>query len=439
MNAEKFTPLSTVLRPLLALACCGACVVAAPGCTQLQLRRSTVRQATTVTELQYQQVLNNLAMLSCDPEALPSMVALKAGTTQAADTGTIGALPGALTNVLVQPALTGTRTIVEQWSTVPITDDTTLELLRKVYQNALGMNRRLSERDANDLAHALVDQIPTTADTSIEANVMGCAIAGNLQANPPLEAVLIGHEMEIHGRISKHPTNVLVDVEAGKELATVTLLDKSGAALGQPVEVRLPCATCNPFSQVVSCPNGVLEARLGSCINLTFPSDCTPTTEEGRIGCSDWRSEPYFLSVATDSGRRAAQEFYSVMHCVTNTLDWQIVESSKLHPDYFTHCKSLERVPSGLTEEIIYEINEVQEVLMSIHGGWFCVGCKADVPRCACYAGQFHDRYVWVEPGNTRELAQLTLAVLKISSMIRDRQVVNNPSGVQFSPGLTRP
>jgi hypothetical protein len=45
------------------------------------------------------------------------LISIKNGTTQAADTGTGGVLPGAETNVLVQPLLTGTRTIVEQWST----------------------------------------------------------------------------------------------------------------------------------------------------------------------------------------------------------------------------------------------------------------------------------------------------------------------------------
>ena len=42
---------------------CAILVLAATGCTHLQLERSTIHQTATLTDLQYQQVLNNLAML----------------------------------------------------------------------------------------------------------------------------------------------------------------------------------------------------------------------------------------------------------------------------------------------------------------------------------------------------------------------------------------
>ena len=73
----------------------GICILAflplfSSGCAYVQLRKSTLRQASTITELQYQQVLNNLAMLSYDPFALPTMLALKNGTAQVADSGKRG-------------------------------------------------------------------------------------------------------------------------------------------------------------------------------------------------------------------------------------------------------------------------------------------------------------------------------------------------------------
>ena len=58
---------------LLAAAC--------TGCTHCQLSRSTVRQAGTVTDLHYQQVLGNLAAFHCNPDVLPHFAVVGTGGT----------------------------------------------------------------------------------------------------------------------------------------------------------------------------------------------------------------------------------------------------------------------------------------------------------------------------------------------------------------------
>jgi hypothetical protein len=64
----------------------------APGCAYRRLEISTVKQAQTVVELEYQQILNNLAMFCLNPSALPSLTTLKTGATQVGDSGTLGFL-----------------------------------------------------------------------------------------------------------------------------------------------------------------------------------------------------------------------------------------------------------------------------------------------------------------------------------------------------------
>ena len=61
------------------------------GCTSGRLRQRTINQASTLPELQYQQVLNNLALFAANPSALPWHVNLKEGTSQITDSGTAGA------------------------------------------------------------------------------------------------------------------------------------------------------------------------------------------------------------------------------------------------------------------------------------------------------------------------------------------------------------
>ena len=41
------------------------------GCTHLQLSRSTLRQAGAITDLEYKQVVSNLAAYHCNPDVLP--------------------------------------------------------------------------------------------------------------------------------------------------------------------------------------------------------------------------------------------------------------------------------------------------------------------------------------------------------------------------------
>src|SRR5580700_1860725 len=96
-----------------------------PGCTNLQLKRSTVDQASTLTDLQYRQVLSNLAMFSKNPSAIPFHINVRDGSAQIADTGSAGLIGGFGRSMGYlasgTPSLSGSRTVVDQWSMVPIT------------------------------------------------------------------------------------------------------------------------------------------------------------------------------------------------------------------------------------------------------------------------------------------------------------------------------
>ena len=59
-----------------------ACIT---GCTTGRLRQRTVNQGGSLPELQYQQVLDNLAQFATNPSALPWHVNLREGTTQITD------------------------------------------------------------------------------------------------------------------------------------------------------------------------------------------------------------------------------------------------------------------------------------------------------------------------------------------------------------------
>jgi hypothetical protein len=150
--------------------------IALSGCANVQLKLSTLRSASTLTDLQYQQVLDNLAMYCEHPTALPWHVSLQNGAVQVADAGSVGTIAQSdLSHAFTwSPYFTGTRSVVTQWSTIPVTDDTTLRLLRRAYQIAVSYR---AERDLDpdlmyDLAHSLKSQIATNADISLDTNLL---------------------------------------------------------------------------------------------------------------------------------------------------------------------------------------------------------------------------------------------------------------------------
>jgi hypothetical protein len=152
------------------------------GCTSARLRYSVNDQARTLTELQYEQVLANLAMISAQPWALPSMVVVRDGSDQIQDVGSATATLYLNTGNSAPPSLTGTRTVVEQWGVRPVTDDTELKVLQMAYQRAVGISVSLQSdfKFANELAHELKKQLsePENPDYRLEDSYILNYISG---------------------------------------------------------------------------------------------------------------------------------------------------------------------------------------------------------------------------------------------------------------------
>src|SRR5436305_13113188 len=118
------------------------------GCaTHLALRDDTVRTTDTLMDLQYQQVLDNVARFHADPDTLPSFAVASAGTVSVADTAGASVSPtysptlttaqqggGALPILSLLFPFTAQRALTENWSLTPITDADNLRRLRCAYR-----------------------------------------------------------------------------------------------------------------------------------------------------------------------------------------------------------------------------------------------------------------------------------------------------------------
>lgn len=118
------------------------------GCqTHLALRDNTLRTSGTLTDLNYQQVLNNVALFTANPSSMPAIAVITSGTVTVADQKTIngsatysptltfaqqggGALP--LLSLFLNPSVQ--RNLTENWSMVPVTDIDSMRRIRCAMQ-----------------------------------------------------------------------------------------------------------------------------------------------------------------------------------------------------------------------------------------------------------------------------------------------------------------
>ncbi len=141
------------------------------GCTSVRLRQRTIHQGSTLPDLQYQQVLDNLALFAENPSALPWHINLREGTSQVTDSGSAGALVDLGPPAVTQPQIFGSRTVVAQWGMSPVIDATELRLLRVAYRRAHGSPEMPSPEFLDELTHELKDQVPSNVDLQQESGL----------------------------------------------------------------------------------------------------------------------------------------------------------------------------------------------------------------------------------------------------------------------------
>jgi len=111
-------------------------LLACSGCTHRQLLSSTARQADTLTDLQYRQVLDNLAHFHEHPAVLPHFAVVGAGGTSVNDSGGANAELVWDPRTLIEESLgiEAAREVEEQWTLAPVTDPDKLRAIRCAFQ-----------------------------------------------------------------------------------------------------------------------------------------------------------------------------------------------------------------------------------------------------------------------------------------------------------------
>ena len=148
------------------------------GCTNTQLRISTVNQGATLADIQYQMVLRNLATFAENPSAIPWHISITSGTAQVADAATahssfVGHFPQQAVSRFFEwdPGISGSRTIVQQWATNPIVHTDAIKVLQMAYRRAYGIDEMPDKRLLDDMAHDIKKQVISTEDLRTESSL----------------------------------------------------------------------------------------------------------------------------------------------------------------------------------------------------------------------------------------------------------------------------
>lgn len=352
------------------------------GCTNEQLRRSTIHQAMTLNEIQHRQVMQNLATFAANIHAIPRQVTLKDGTAQITDSGSI---VGQVINDRFLN-LGASRAVTDLWNMEPVTNDVALKILRIAYRRALGVEENLYTDDlANEFAHELKEQIYQVDDLRTlisNAELQQRAKEGNIPDSIPATKsdALSGLYQD---RTVNDVANVMVDGEMRQITTSKTVRmrveDVPGICAEDAKKVR------DKFQKVVS----------ANALNIVYPDERIDETNLAVIE----------LGGLFDKNENPVSAF---------------------------------RPATPLVIELRRQVYETNKDLEEILPGW--LGRSQDkhgVPMNACYVAYAKECgagcYVWVCPDNMKEFEEFTLKIIGLSGLIKETNVTGS-SGVKFTP-----
>lgn len=390
------------MRPLTLLVAVG---VLSTGCTHAALERRTVKQASTLTDLQYRQVMDNLAMFACNADALAWHVKLKGGVVQIADQGSGGfaaditTVAGGDTRLL--PTAAAQRGVLNQWDVEPAVDSDELEHLGLVYRKAVNPADPGLWNQMHDAICGLSVRFSLLPRVETIRRIIWKHEGGDYpRANQPLPAGIEGYPGAFR------VVEIINALEEEKD-------EKKQAFRHHQIAVLKGLLGETDEAKVEMWKKSVKEKRPERSRSLPKVS-ARPQRPDARPLDDTSETMPLILT--------AIHAACPAGYLPSTDVIWDT-----------------ERNP-GLIDQAEDKIRKFEDLLTEdrFQVQWLNVGCKKDVPKCACYVGHYRncgrDCYVWVTPENLRYLREYTLAVLTVAPI--QAQDVLGGRGAAFSPSL---
>jgi hypothetical protein len=390
-------------------------VILLTGCTQNFLKQNTLRTGGSLPDLQTKQVLDNLALLACQPDANPWHLNLASGLIQATDQGNATFTGnvfshGASSNNMFIPALGAQRALVEQWSVNPVTDGGVLETLGVAYHKAL-------KPQDSGVVNDILDQI-VALSVRFTLLPQESTIRSILQYPDPRDQMteiiktLDKDEVKLKKRLDE--TRVYkkrlddINVKAAYDLAMqIHDLEAKRDLLKDQTKVLNRLADSDPA-----------DKRKRSQHRYAFNRPPSPRHAPAgvRRGLEPSETSDTTLLILT-----ALQAKSPPGYLPPTDILWQTTRNP------------------ALVDQAEDQIARLEELLEEkFQTDWLHTGCKRDVPHCACYVGHFkgcgQECYVWVMPEDYPTLQKFVRIILDLAAPTAPQDIpARSPA---FSPSL---
>jgi hypothetical protein len=422
MNSLRFHSLPRNIFCAVAIA--GSLAILA-GCEAAQVANRTINQSSYLPDLQYRQVIDNLAIIADSPTALPyfnppnsskTTIQRTAQTTFGMQWGLISALQhvktrgtmplvAAITKTYqplvvsqITPGVQGTQQSIEEWDTALSLDPVRSIVMQGLYRKVLGyplatpFQVRLLQKFFYDYPN---HNVTDSSDASSEGPM------------PPYLAVqeAADHQNSLKARVDAaakaYPTTSAVRAPvppapgAGISGPATTPGGSLAALPAEPATVA-PATTHShipaQLKEVFKCDEAGIIARLERLSLCSASQECTRTlavrlartvlmTLDGPAPDPDGPFKTAVLN-ATVAVANLAQQVQ---------VERPIRERGDTYANYNAEFRGLYH---------------------SLQPGWVGRGTRKDVPRDACYVGHHGQTYVWVTSDHLDQLTNLTIAIL---------------------------
>lgn len=365
--------------------------LAASGCTQWQLARSTISQGNTLGDMQRRQVLDNLAMFRADPDALAWHLKLRGGLVQVADQGSVSLLGVIFNDASLSPSGGFQRGVVGQWDIEPAVDVDELESLQLAYRLAV------NPQDA-EARHEVYKTIGETAvsDHIVLSESALEELIGALVADPAEREAFRARNRALRAELRNQ----------------ASIIDQLRAADAQRTASERQAPNQDASAPDIESLKAMLESRV---LTADTAQAWVMLTTEARV-------------LTEDNLIKLTQE----------------VCGAELHfvPRYPIDARRERNV--AIVDQSQEKIDKLFQLLddEQFQRPWLFCGEKRDVPHDACDVGRYGRCYVWAAPQARRTLTDFVLIVLALAPS-GDQDISGGgaaPSGgggAAYSPTLT--
>lgn len=393
------------------------------GCEAATVANRTINQSSYIPDLQYRQVIDNLAIIADNPSAMPyfnppnvsrTTIQRTAQTTFGSQWGLIAALmhvrnfglglnpvlavtktqePLVLTQLA--PGVQGFQQAIEEWDTALFLDPVRAIVMQGLYRKVLGYP--LSTPFQTRLLQKFFYDYPNE----------------NFYDNTILFPDGLTPTYLLVGEVDDRQKALKVQVDAAVKPPVY-----GPVALFTPVPVALPApgAPANGVPMAVPLPS------------IPHPLPYGATTEIGPELLDVFRRDeaaimarlakvPLYDPDHECTRRDALCLGEKVLHCAASNDFRDAVNRVSVAIATLSQRVQLERPIRERCDTYANYNAEFRELYHSLQAGWVGRGTWKDVPKDACYVAHHGKTYVWVTPDHLEQLTNLTMAILDTASV----------------------